>query len=102
MFDDHVTTDDFGDQAQYFTEIHNPLQSDHQNKSVGKDIVYDETITIAKSMSNIRSSIQQGKKVYIQFQCIERPHTGKMFQKDQKVGYEESESANYGGLEYEL
>ncbi len=50
MFDDHVTNDDFGDQAAYFTEIHNPLQSNESNKAVGKDIVYDEVITVPKSM----------------------------------------------------
>jgi len=65
MFDDHVTNDDFGEQASFFTDIHNPLQSNESNKAVGKDIVYDEVITIAKSMTSIREAIAQGKKVYL-------------------------------------
>ncbi len=46
--------------------------------------------------------MREKKKVYLQFQLVEKPEPDKMFSKDQNISYsKQTDTANYGNMEFE-
>lgn len=70
------------------------------NKAQGQDIVFQEEYKFLKNMRTL--TIRQRKNLFLGFQVLEMPEPTKV-NMTKNVSYQtNSDSANYGGLEYEL
>lgn len=114
--------DEFGNPCVFNTSIHNPLEEGGReggrrvttrnwvenedeigNKSVGQDIVFAEEY---KFFRNFRGLIRKNKNktdLYLGIQVVEKPEPSRVIGNNADISYKtNNDTANYGGLEFEL
>jgi hypothetical protein len=109
-----IVIDENGQNCAFNTTVHNPLdftkkeisslsaKSGMGNKAQGQDIIFKEEHKYIRDVNKMLT-ISKGKKdVYLSFQVLEKPEPVKIQTDGQSVSYKASETANYGGMEYEL
>lgn len=114
--EDIIVIDDDGQRCVYNTTTHNPLDitkkdlsmsvasgaSKMSNKAQGQDIIFKEDHTFKKDLNKLITKNFGKKDYYLMFQVLEKPEPIKIQTDSQTISYKVSETANYGGMEFEL
>ena len=112
---DQIVVDDMGQKCVFNTTVHNPLDTAKKdqsmldatsakisNKAQGQDIIFKEDHIFFKDVNRMIQKNQGKKDYYLMFQVLEKPEPTKIQTDSQTISYKNSDTANYGGMEYDL
>jgi len=113
--EDQIVVDDLGQKCVFNTTAHNPLDitkkdqsmvglgvSKISNKAQGQDIIFKEDHVFLKDVNRAIIKNKGKKDYYLMFQVLEKPEPTKIQTDSQTISYKNSDTANYGGMEYDL
>jgi len=113
--EDQIVVDDVGQKCVFNTTTHNPLDltkrdismgglgtSKLSNKAQGQDIIFKEDHVFLKDVHRQIIKNKGKKDYYLMFQVLEKPEPTKIQTDSQTISYKNSDTANYGGMEYDL
>lgn len=115
--EDQIVVDDMGQRCVFNTTTHNPLDiskkdmnnmstvsatSKMSNKAQGQDIIFKEDHIFMKDVNRLIMKNQGKKDYYLMFQILEKPEPIKIQSDSQSIAYKSNDTANYGGMEFEL
>lgn len=109
-----IVIDENGQNCAFNTTVHNPLdftkkevsalsaKSGMSNKAQGQDIIFKEEHRFLRDPNKMLTMSKGKKDIYLSIQVLEKPEPVKIQTDGQSISYKASETANYGGMEYEL